>query len=66
MNFHKQSKWNSNSKSENLTKIKVRTGSLTSHTGNKGALVHMYFRNAVGCAYWSGALIKANTVVVLQ
>ena len=40
-----------NSISENSTKIKVSfifTGFLMSHTRNKGALEHIYFRNDLG------------------
>ena len=42
-----------NSISENSTKIKVTLIFTGSHTGNKGALEHIYFRNDIGCAYWS-------------
>ena len=39
--------------SENMTTFTDFTGSMISHTGKSGALVQMYFRNDLGCAYWS-------------
>ena len=45
-----------NGVSENATKIKVNlflTGSMTYHTRKGGVLVHLYFRNDIGCVYWS-------------
>ena len=40
--------------------------SLTSHTGKKGALVHLYFRNSLGAFTREFALNRANTVGIIR